>query len=148
MGGKENINPFSRPRRHAEFASTKNLAGGSGRFLSIGVSPRRSESVALPSSRIGGSPRRILVTILDESRWLSSTNLGGSPRRISVAMIDGVNRWLSPRRESAVVAEFNQKINSILFLNFSFLHVFDFDHSCSCRLFSLFIQISKLIMRC
>ncbi|WZZ72005.1 hypothetical protein YC2023_083375 [Brassica napus] len=113
LGAKENINPFSRPRRHAEFASTKNLAGGSGRCLSIGGSPRRSESVALPSSRIGGSPRRILVTILDEFRWLSSTNLGGSPRRISVAMIDGVNRWLSPRRESAVVAEFNQKVDDI-----------------------------------
>ncbi|XP_048611933.1 glutathione S-transferase T3-like [Brassica napus] len=39
------------------------------------------ESVALPSSRIGGYLRRISVTLFDESRWLSSKNPGGYPRR-------------------------------------------------------------------
>ncbi|KAF3498875.1 hypothetical protein DY000_02052046 [Brassica cretica] len=43
------------------------------------VAPHR-ESVALPSSRIGGSLRRISVTLFDESWWLSSKNTGGYPR--------------------------------------------------------------------
>ena len=94
------------------------------------------------------SPLRESVAIFDESRWLSSTNLGVSHLRIPVAILDGVNRWLSRRCESAVVAEFNWKVNSLSSLKFSFLHVFDFDPSCSSWLFSPIISNTKLKKRC
>ncbi|KAF3601948.1 hypothetical protein F2Q69_00034081 [Brassica cretica] len=43
------------------------------------------------------SPRQIIsVAVVVDSRWLPSTNLGGYPRRITVAIVDGENLWLSP----------------------------------------------------
>nr|VDD49738.1 unnamed protein product [Brassica oleracea] len=38
----------------------------------------------------------ISVAVVVDSRWLPSTNLGGYPRRITVAIVDGENLWLSP----------------------------------------------------
>ncbi|KAF2586175.1 hypothetical protein F2Q70_00035126 [Brassica cretica] len=43
------------------------------------------------------SPRQIIsVAVVVDSRWLPSTNLGGYPRRITVAIVDWENLWLSP----------------------------------------------------
>ncbi|KAF3521768.1 hypothetical protein F2Q69_00049909 [Brassica cretica] len=45
------------------------------------------ESVALPSSRIGGYLRQISETLFDESRWLSSKIPGGYSRRCESAAL-------------------------------------------------------------
>ncbi|CDY53112.1 BnaCnng24400D [Brassica napus] len=84
-------------RRLADLLSSPKSFGGSlneesrRRFSSMPknrwLAPH-GESVALPSSRIGGYLRRISVTLFDESRCLSSKNPGGYPRRSqSVALL-------------------------------------------------------------
>ncbi|KAF2593746.1 hypothetical protein F2Q70_00044356 [Brassica cretica] len=103
LGAKENFNATTRgaslfPEEFRRFPRRR-LVGDSRPCLRI-VGSHLMENRWL-------SPLRESVAIFDKSRRLSSTNLGGSRLRFPVAILDGVNRWLSRRCESAVVAEFN-----------------------------------------